>query len=150
LFANFFRPESVSIASLADLFSDALAADEVNPRNHFALYPFRWAPSWEEQADHMINHDLQVAPCRLAPVLEKLVFVRAKESYLDWLRTLAKQTTIKSLISAHYSAPQPMSSDSLDGYADHIEATDWAPSHGSWQLLAAIDRALIRLHIVPS
>jgi hypothetical protein len=43
-----------------------------------------------------------------------------------------------------------MSSDSLDGYADHIEATDWAPSHGSWQLLAAIDRALIRLHIVPS
>ena len=150
LFANFFRPESVSIAAVADLFSDALAADEVSPRNHFALYPFRWAPSWEEQADQLISHGLQVAPCRLAPVLERLVFVRAKKSYLDWLRTLAKQTTIKSLISAHYSAPQFMNSASLDGYADHIEATEWAPSDGSWQLLADIDRTLIRLHIVPS
>jgi hypothetical protein len=150
LFANFFRPESVSIAAVGDLLSDAVAADEAKPRNHFALYPFRWAPSWEEQADQMINHGLQVAPCRLAPVLERLVFVRAKKSYVDWLRTLAKQTTIKSLISAHYSAPQSINSDSLNGYADHIEATDWAPSLGSWQLLAAIDRTLIRLHIVPS
>jgi hypothetical protein len=98
----------------------------------------------------MINHGLQVAPCRLAPVLERLVFVRAKKSYVDWLRTLAKETTIKSLVSAHYSAPQSMNSDSLDGYADHIEATAWAPSDGSWQLLAAIDRALIRWRIVPS
>jgi len=150
LFANFFRPESVSIAPLADLFSDALAADEANPRNHFALYPFRWAPSWEEQADQMINHGLQVAPCRLAPVLERLVFVRAKQSYLDWLRNLAKETEIKSLISAHYSAPQFINNSSLDSYADHIEATEWAPSDGSWQLLADIDRTLIRLHIVPA
>jgi hypothetical protein len=150
LFANFFRPESVSIASVRDLLSDAGAATEANPRNHFALYPFRWAPAWEDQADQMINHGLQVAPCRLAPVLERLVFVRAKKSYVDWLRTLAKETTIKSLVSAHYSAPQSMNSDSLDGYADHIEATAWAPSDGSWQLLAAIDRALIRWRIVPS
>jgi hypothetical protein len=150
LFANFFRPESVSIAAVRDLLSDAGAATEANPRNHFALYPFRWAPAWEDQADQMINHGLQVAPCRLAPVLERLVFVRAKKSYVDWLRTLAKETTIKSLVSAHYSAPQSMNSDSLDGYADHIEATAWAPSDGSWQLLAAIDRALIRWRIVPS
>ena len=149
LFANFFRPESVSIASVSDLLADAVAADEANPRNHFALYPFRWAPSWEDQADQMINHGLQVAPCRLAPVLERLVFVRAKKIYVDWLRTLAKHT-IKSLISAHYSASQSMNSDSLVAYANHIEATDWAPSDGSWQLLTAIDRALIRLRIVPS
>jgi len=150
LFANFFRPESVSIAAVADLFSDALAADEAKPRNHFALYPFRWAPSWEEQADQMINHGLQVAPCRLAPVLERLVFVRAKQSYLDWLRSLSKQTSIKNLISAHYSAPQSIEANSLDLYADYIDATEWAPSQGSWQLLASIDQALIMLRIVPS
>jgi hypothetical protein len=150
LFANFFRPESVSIASVRDLLSDAVAADEAIPRNHFGLFPFRWAPCWEQQADLLINHGLQGAPCRLAPVLERLVFVRAKQSYLEWLRILAKQTTIKSLISAHYSAPQFMNSASLDRFADHIEATEWAPSDGSWQLLADIDRTLIRLHIVPS
>lgn len=150
LFANYFRPESVSIASVIDLLSDTVAAAEANPRNHFALYPFRWAPAWEEQADQMINHGLQVAPCRLAPVLERLVFVRAKKCYVHWLRTLAKETPIKRLVSAHYSALESLNSDSLGGYADHIEATDWAPSNGSWQLLAAIDRVLIGLRIVPS
>ena len=149
MFANFFRPESVNIASLTELLSDAMAADQANPRNHFALYPFRWAPSWEEQAEEFINHSNQIAPCRLAPVLERLVFVRAKHFYLDWLRALAKQTTINSLISAHYSAPQKISSNNLACYADHINATDWAPSEGSWQLLADIDKLLIRLHVVP-
>ncbi len=149
MFANFFRPESVHIASLADLFSDAMTANQTNPRNHFALYPFRWAPCWEEKADQFINRGDQIAPCRLAPVLERLVFVRAKKFYYEWLRALAKQTTIKNLISAHYSAPQSISSNNLDGYADHIDANDWAPSQGSWQLLAEIDQALIRLHVVP-
>ena len=150
MFANFFRPESVNIASLGELFSDAMAADQANPRNHFALYPFRWAPSWEEQADQFINHGDQIAPCRLAPVLERLVFVRAKQFYLDWLRTLAKQTTIKSLISAHYSCQQSICGNNLACYADLIDSTDWAPSQGSWQLLADIDQALIRFRVVPS
>ena len=150
LFANFFRPESLSIPSFPDLVIDAMTADEANPRNHFALFPFRWAPSWEEHADQLITHGPQVAPCRLAPVLERLVFVRAKATYLEWLRTLAKQMTIKSLISAHYSAPQLLTSVDIETYADSLEATDWAPSDGSWQLLAAIDRALLRLKIVPS
>ena len=150
MFANFFRPESVNIASLGELFSDAMAAKQANPRNHFALYPFRWALSWEEQADQFINHGDQIAPCRLAPVLERLVFVRAKQFYLDWLRTLAKQTAIKSLISAHYSCQQSICGDNIACYADLIDSTDWAPSQGSWQLLADIDRALIRFRIVPS
>jgi hypothetical protein len=150
LFANFFRPESVSIASIADLLSDALRAKEANPRNHFALYPFRWAASWEEQADEWIQLGAESDNCRLAPVLERLVFVRSKSIYLDWLRSLSKQATIKNLVSAHYSAPQSISNASLDRYSDHIDATEWASSHGSWQLLAAIDRALIRFHIVPS
>jgi hypothetical protein len=150
LFANFFRPESLSIPSFPDLVIDAMTADEANPRNHFAVFPFRWAPSWEEHADQLITHGHPVAPCRLAPVLERLVFVRAKETYLQWLRTLANQQIVRSLISAHYSAPQFVNSASLNAYADHIETTDWAPSQGSWQLLADIDRTLIRLHIVPS
>jgi hypothetical protein len=81
--------------------------------------------------------------------LERLVFVRAKQFYLDWLRTLAKQTTIKSLISAHYSGHQSICCNDLDCYADYIEATDWAPSQGSWQLLADIDKVLIRFRVVP-
>jgi hypothetical protein len=150
LFANFFRPESLKIPSIAELVSDALIANEANPRNHFALYPFRWAPSWEELADQWINTGAEIDDCRLAPVLERLVFVRSKSIYLEWLRSLSKQTTIKNLVSAHYSAPQSISSISLDRYSDHIEATEWASSHGSWQLLAAIDRALIRFKLVPS
>ena len=150
LFANFFRPESVSIASLSDLLSDAVAAEEAKPRNHFALYPFRWEPSWEEQANQLINHGSEISNCRLAPVLERLVFVRSKQSYLDWLRSLSKQTSIQNLISAHYSAPQSIKANSLARYADYINAIEWAPSQGSWQLLASIDQALVKLRIVPS
>jgi hypothetical protein len=150
LFANFFRPDSVSIPSFADLVSDALTADEANPRNHFALYPFRWAPSWEEYADQLISQVNEIGAVRLAPVLERLVFVRAKQTYLDWLRTLGKQRSITNLISAHYSAPQPISPFSLDRYREYIETTEWAPSNGSWKLLAAIDRTLIQLRVVPS
>lgn len=149
MFANFFRPESVTITSVPDLFSDAITADQVNPRNHFAIYPFRWEPAWELQADQFIKHSDQIVPCRLAPVLERLVFVRTKQLYLDWLRTLANQSTITSLVSAHYSAPQLICSDTLDDYADQIEARDWAPSQGSWQLLANIDNALLRFGLVP-
>lgn len=149
MFANFFRPDSVSIASLTDILSDAIAADQVNPRNHFALYPFRWNPSWEEQADQFFQQGNQIAPFRLAPVLERLVFVRAKHFYLDWLRTLANYTTITNLISAHYSAPQLVNGNTLKEYADHIDERDWAQSQGSWELLAAIDQALIRFRVVP-
>ncbi|MEI6470100.1 MAG: DUF4336 domain-containing protein, partial [Betaproteobacteria bacterium] len=106
--------------------------------------------SWEEQADQFINPGHGIGPCRLAPVLERLVFVRAQQFYLDWLRALAQQTTIKSLISAHYSAPQSISGNCLEAYIDHIATTNWAPSQGSWQLLAAIDQALIRLRVVPN
>jgi len=149
LFANFFRPESLSIPSFPDLVIDAMTADEANPRNHFALYPFRWAPSWEAQADRLISLGSEMGEFRLAPVLERLVFVRAKQSYLEWLGSLSKQTSITNLISAHYSAPQSISAFSLGSYKEYIEATEWAPSSGSWQVLAAIDRALIRLRIVP-
>ena len=149
MFANFFRPESVTIPSLSALFADALVADQANPRNHFALFPFRWAPFWEEQADQFLQGGDQIAPFRLAPVLERLVFVRAKQLYLEWLRVLAEQTAVKCLIPAHYSVLSSANCDHFSAYADHVEATDWAPSQGSWTLLAAIDEALIRFKLVP-
>jgi hypothetical protein len=149
LFANYFRPDSVSIAPLVDILADARAAEQANRRNHFGLYPFRWDPSWEDQADQLIQHCNGITPCCLAPVLERLVFVRAKKCYQDWLRKLAEQTAIKSLISAHYTAAIALSPDHLAHYADSIDQRDWAPSQGAWQTLASIDQALTRLRLVP-
>jgi hypothetical protein len=149
LFANFFRPELLTIPSLAELVADARSSHDPSPRNHFGIYPFRWQDGWEEQADQWIQSCTDTVPCSLAPVLERLVFVRSKQIYLDWLRSLAKNDTISCLIAAHYSAKTPLSCHSLDHLADSLQSRDWAPSDQSWQTLAFIDRTLIKFGLVP-
>ncbi|MEB3333633.1 MAG: DUF4336 domain-containing protein [Cyanobacteriota bacterium] len=148
LFANYFRPACVQVPGLATLLSDLGAEGCRDARSHFGFYPFRWADDWEREADRFLGHGGQGTPCRVAPVLERLVFPRAKARMVAWLEQLARQGEIRHLISAHYDAPQPLTGEDLMGYADLLGQRDWAPSEGSWHTLAAIDRTLLRLGVV--
>ena len=122
-------------------------------RSHFGFYPFRWSAGWEREAARLCFdgsfEGSPSQPARLAPVLERLVFPRARAEYVEWLRSLAACSDLRLLISAHYNAPQPIRADAITAYAEALIANEWAPSQGPWQTLAAIDQTLLRLGVVP-
>jgi len=149
LFANYFRPASVSVPQLSELLADVAEAEHRQPATHFGVFPFRWSEHWENEADLLIGNSAGDISFGLAPVLERLVFVRSKEPFLAWLGALSKLQDIRLLIPAHYDAPKPISSASLAGLAQRIKQRIWAPSEGAWQLLASIDSTLIEWRLVP-
>jgi hypothetical protein len=149
LFANYFRPDVVSVPGLSSLLSDFVKATDRSPRCHLGFYPFRWSADWESCADTFlrgVDHDVGFT---LAPVLERLVFIRARVIYAEWIATLSQCSDLRSLISAHYSAPHPITSANLYTFRDRLDQRTWARSDGAWQLLASIDRFLLESHLVP-
>jgi hypothetical protein len=65
------------------------------------------------------------------------------------LRQLSRCPEINLLISAHYHAPQPLTSRHLLQRADQLLEAPWAPSEASWHTLATIDQTLLDLKAVP-
>jgi hypothetical protein len=149
LFANYFRPGSVSVPHLSELLADVAEAEQRQPATHFGVFPFRWSENWEDEADLLIANTAGDISFGLAPVLERLVFVRSKGPFLAWLDALSKLQDIRQLIPAHYDASMPISSASLAALAELIKQRTWAPSEGPWQLLASIDSTLIQWRLVP-
>jgi hypothetical protein len=149
LFANFLRPSEVEVPPVPELLRDMLATADRSLDNHFGFYPFRWSENWLEVADHFLSTTITPFSFRLAPILERLVFVRAQAIFLDWLTTLSQNHEITSLIPSHYQASVPLTSADLSAYRDRLESQAWAPSESSWQALASIDRTLLKLRLVP-
>jgi hypothetical protein len=118
-------------------------------RTHFGLYPFRWSEEWEDQANHLITRCERDTPFTLAPVLERLVLVRAKEQFVAWLHALAALDGVKQMIGAHYDSPRPLPQECFAAYAEGMKKQNWAPSEGSWITLASIDRTLLKWKLVP-
>jgi hypothetical protein len=150
LFANFFRPSCVQIPEWQMVSRDLLAKGNRHARAHFGLYPFRWSADWEQEANQLISSCEGDVKFMLAPVLERLVLVRAKQKFLDWLLAIAERKGIKQLVGAHYHAPEPLSSEGLKLYAKVIEQKEWAPSEGEWSTLASIDQTLVKWKLVPT
>ncbi|MFN6357094.1 MAG: DUF4336 domain-containing protein [Cyanobacteriota bacterium] len=148
LFANYFRPNCISVPSLPPLLTDMFARDCRDARSHFGFYPFRWSEDWEQEADSLFCGGRQQSPVRLAPVLERLVFPRAQQCFLAWLKRLGEHPEIKLLVSAHYHAPQPLSAEELVTFAHQLQQQEWAPSAGPWQTLASIDSTLMKFGLV--
>lgn len=150
LFANFFRPSCVNVPEWGLISKDLMAGENQTAREHFGLYPFRWAADWEDQANQLLGDCSGEIPFMLAPVLERLVLVRAQQMFIRWLLTLAECKGIQQLIGAHYQAPQPITSNHLRLCAQDMERRTWAPSGGAWKTLASIDETLLKWNFVPS
>lgn len=148
LFANYFRPDCIEVPRLPELLAAMGRQGCRTPRAHFGFYPFRWTPGWELEAARLLSDRDPDHPVRLAPVLERLVFPRARQAYQAWLRQLAAMAEVRQLISAHYDAPVALSPEQLLACAEELESREWAPSRGAWQTLAAIDQALLTLGVV--
>lgn len=147
LFASYLRPDPLVVPTWGEVVAQAMQPGLRSPRSYFGLYPFRWQPGWQEAFTALVPPgppDLQVAP-----VLERLVFPRARDALLAWLRQLAGLGAIRWLVPAHYEAPIACTPERLAGLADQLASRPWAPDRGSWATLARLDSALLRLGLVP-
>ena len=149
LFANFFRPASVHVPEWGPIRQDLWSPGNRQARAHFGLYPFRWSEDWEDQANELLCRCAGAHRFTLAPVLERLVLVRARDQFIAWIHSLAALDGVKQWIGAHYDGPLPLQPENLATYAAEVEQQVWAPSEGSWHTLASIDRTLLRWNLVP-
>lgn len=149
LFANFFRPSAVHIPEWELIRQDLLSPGNRQPRVHFGLYPFRWSDDWEDQANQLLSRCDGEIPFTLAPVLERLVLVRARETFVKWLQDIAALDDVRQMIGAHYDPLKGLHSEAFGTYAAALGVGEWAPSDGSWQTLASIDATLVKLGVVP-
>jgi hypothetical protein len=149
LFASYLRPASVQVPPLPEVLGQAFRPGLRQARAYFGLYPFRWSPDWEEEFRALLGPGDQ-ARLQVAPVLERLVFPRSRQSLLQWLKALGDGTELRWLVPSHHHAPVATSPDDLRALAVDIEGRPWAPSERSWAYLAGIDDALLRWGVVPS
>ncbi len=147
LFASFLRPAKLAIPSLIDVFRNAFKPGLLNARSHFGLYPFRWEEGWEKSASELIG---ETKPrLQIAPVLERLVFPRARQTFLDWLDDLIALRGLRWLISAHHSAPIPFNQRDCRTLKRRISSDLWANGKGDFQFLDGLDKTLIKSGVVP-
>ena len=148
LFANFLRPAPLDVPGLGEVLRHSLAPGCRSARAHVGLYPFRWRPDWEQEAQALIGEG--PARLRVAAVLERLVFPRCRGALVAWIRELADLEGLRCLVPAHYEAPVPCDRETLIDLAQALEQGPWAPDGGSWRFLAGIDRQLVQLGLVPA
>ncbi len=147
LFASFLRPEALEVPPLAQLLAKAFQPGCRSARSYFGFFPFQWRSSSREAFEALTQ---QGSPLLVAPVLERLVFPRARPVVVRWLRELSQLPQVRWLVPAHYDAPVPCSNQQLAQLADAFEQRQWAPSQGNWDYLASIDQLLVRTGVVPS
>ena len=148
LFASFLRPSKLQIPPLLKVLRNSFKSGTVNWRSHFGLYPFEWEEGWEVYANRIAGK--KQPHIQIAPVIERLVFPRAKESFLYWLNQLKNQNGMKWLISAHYSSIVPFSVNDVQSIKAKILRREWAPNEGDWQFLGWLDRKLLAIKVVPN
>ncbi|MFO7630020.1 MAG: DUF4336 domain-containing protein [Prochlorococcaceae cyanobacterium] len=148
LFASFLRPSSLEVSPFGELLAHSLAPGLRRPAAYFGLYPFRWRRDWQVDLEQLL--DPAGPRLQVAPVLERLVFPRARGMLLEWLRQLAELPELRWLVPAHYSAPVAISAEQLLKLAADLESRPWAVSEGPWQFLADLDGWLLRSGVVPA
>ncbi len=149
LFASYLRPAGLEIPPLAAVLRRALAPGCRTPRCHFGLFPFQWRSGWQHDLEPLLSGD-DGEGLGVAPVLERLVFPRGRERLLSWIEELAELPELRWLVPAHYDAPLSCPPERLQRLAKGIQQRPWAPDQASWSTLAAIDRTLVRLKLVPA
>ena len=146
LFASYLRPATLQVPGWLEVFAQAFAPGMRQAKTYFGLFPFRWTPNWQQEFRALVPEGAPTI--QVAPVLERLVFPRARPALLAWLRQLAQAEGVRWLVPAHYEAV-PCSAAQLGEVADRLEQRPWASDGGSWAYLAGIDGALLRLKLIP-
>ncbi len=147
LFSSFLRPDLLDIPSFFYVLRFAFRPGLFSPKSHFGIFPFSWKDGWENSARELIGQERPLL--QIAPVLERLVFPRAKETILEWLDDLMKLEGVDKLISAHFSAPIEFNQNTIGEFRNEIKSRNWASSEGDWRFLGSVDKALLKTGVVP-
>jgi len=99
LFALYFRPSALEVTSMAQMFRDALKAQERSLKSYFGLFPFRWQQTWKQTFDALRG---QGRPF-VAPILQILIFPQAPKQVLNWADTVASWD-FQQIIACHFDS----------------------------------------------
>ncbi|MBT9317156.1 DUF4336 domain-containing protein [Leptothoe spongobia] len=100
LFAFYFRPDSLKEPRWGRVFQQRKTASDRSKRAYFGLYPFDWAPNWQQSFDRLSSNGRLV----VAPVLQSLIFNRGSQAVLNWADQVAA-LPFESVIPCHLDAP---------------------------------------------
>ncbi len=148
LFASFLKPTNLSIPPLLEVLNNAFKPGLRNRKSHFGIYPFKWENNWESSAMTIIGKNRPLI--QIAPVLERLVFPRAKELFINWLDEVSSKKKMRWLISSHFSEIVSFTSGDVNTLKRKILAKPWPSQKGNWSFLSWLDTKLLKLGIVPS
>ena len=149
LFAFYFRPSTLAVASLPVMLTAARQAPDRSRRNYFGYYPFDWQPGWTESFQALG----QRGQIRVAPILKDLIFNRGPAAVITWAGQVATWQ-FDQIIPAHLAAPitatptdflaafdflqsQPQKDHTPQNYFDDLRSADS-------QLLRDIDQLLVK------
>ncbi len=148
LFASFLRPKLLEIPPLLDVIRNSFKPGLRNAKAHFGLFPFTWKEGWEISASNLMGDKKPLI--QVAPVLERLVFPRAKQSFIKWLDELIRIKGIRWLVPAHFSAPIEFRTGQVKRLRNRINNSRWATGEGDWGFLDTLDNTLLKRGVVPS
>jgi hypothetical protein len=100
LFAFYFRPSVLEVATTGDMLREARNAPDRSRRNYFGWYPFRWQPGWQMAFTALRGGGRLF----VAPVLQTLIFNRGSQQVLAWADEVAKWQ-FERIIPCHLDAP---------------------------------------------
>ena len=147
LFASYLMPEKLEIPKIKEIFGNSFKPNLRNKRAHFGIYPFSWQKGWELSAMKIVGKKTPLI--QIAPVLERLVFPRARKAYISWLNKVESLKGISWLISSHYCGKVRFSKYEIKTLKDTINKADWANSEGDFSFLSWFDQKLLDIGVVP-
>ena len=100
LFAFYFQPSALEVASLGQVIRDAFQAPDRSKRAYFGLFPFRWQADWEQSFEALAGGGRLF----VAPVLQALILNRAPKATLDWVEQVASWD-FQRILPCHLEAP---------------------------------------------
>jgi len=147
LFASYLRPEKLEIPKIKEIFRNSFKKNLRNKRSHFGIYPFSWQKGWELSAKKIAGEKSPLI--QIAPVIERLVFPRAKKTFVIWLNKVESLKGISFLISAHYCGKVRFTKKEVKDLKLKIENKTWASTGGDLGFLGWLDQKLLKIGVVP-
>ena len=119
-----------------------------NWKSHFGIYPFEWQKGWDLSVDQIMGRTKPLL--QVAPVIEKLVFPRAKKEFLRWLDEIKELEGMKLLVPAHFSAPIIFTKRECVSLRQKINFSRWGTYSDEPSFLGSLDKSLLKLGVVPN
>jgi len=147
LFASYLRPEKLEIPKIKVILENSFKPNLRNKKAHFGIYPFSWQEDWELSAKKLVGKKSPLI--QIAPVIERLVFPRAKKAFISWLNKVESLEGISWLISAHYSGKVRFTNNDVKFLKNKIDKSNWANNGGDLGFLSWLDSKLLKTGVVP-